>query len=87
MRLKAAIAMREIAAVNNIEDLLTLKNFRAGRVIVVPELTGQKGRMFLADRTAAEYFFKSDYYYYALRQKLEQAYDTINRALAGEGGL
>ena len=87
VRLKTAIAMREIAAVNNVEDLLTLKNFRAGRTIILPDLSGQKVRMFLADRTVAEYFFKSDNYYYALRQKLEQAYDTINRALAGDGGL
>jgi len=86
-RLKACIALREIASVNNIEELLTLRNFQVGRKIVIPELDGGEERIFLADRTVAEFFYKSDYYYYALRQMLEQGYDIINEAIASEEGL
>ena len=85
VRLKSCIAERELTSVNNVQDLLTLRNFRIGRKIVVPELSGEADRMFLVDRTSAEYFFKSDYYYYALRQQLEQAYKTVNEAT--ESGL
>ncbi len=87
VRLKSCIAEREMTSVNNVQDLLTLRNFRIGRKIVVPELGGEADRMYLVDRTAAEYFFKSDYYYYALRQKLEQAYRTVQEAVAKEPGL
>jgi Flp pilus assembly secretin CpaC len=87
VRLKSCMAERELTSVNNVQDLLTLRNFRIGRKIVVPELAGEASRMFLIDRTAAEYFFKSDYYYYALRQQLEQAYKTINDAVSQEPGL
>ncbi len=83
-RLKTAIAMREIAKVNNIEELLLLRNFRVGRKIVIPELDGPDERIYLADRTVAEFFFKSDYYYYALRDALERAYDIISEAIASE---
>ncbi len=87
VRLKSCIAERELTSVNNVQDLLTLRNFRIGRKIVVPELSGEADRMFLVDRTSAEYFFKSDYYYYALRQQLEQAYKTVNDAVSEGSGL
>jgi Flp pilus assembly secretin CpaC len=87
VRMKTCIAERELTSVNNVQDLLTLTNFRIGRKIVMPELSGEADRMFLVDRTAAEYFFKSDYYYYALRQELEQAYKTVNDEVSKEPGL
>jgi hypothetical protein len=87
IRLKSCIAEREMISVNNAQDLLMLKNFHIGRKIIVPELSGEPNRMYLIDRTVAEYFFKSDYYYYVLRQDLQQAYNTINKDIASEGGL
>ncbi len=83
-RLKNSIALREIAAVNNFERLLTLQRFRVGRRIVVPEFGAEEERMFLVDHQVAENFYKSDYYYAALKQRLEMAYEIINRTIPEE---
>jgi len=87
VRLKSSIALREIAKVNNFERLLRLSNFRVGRKLVIPELGGQDERMFLVDHAVAEFFYKSDYYYHALKEKLEQSYIVVEQAMAQEEGL
>ncbi len=83
VRLKAAVALREIAKVNNFEDLLVLRNFRVGRKVVMPEVEKNE-RVFLVDHEVAECFFKSEYYYPALKAKLEQGYRIVEQALAAE---
>lgn len=85
VRLKAALALREVANVNNFEDLLLLRRFRVGRRIAVPQFEEADERTFLIDQDVAEFFFKSDYYYYALMAKLEQGYRMIQEAMAEEG--
>ena len=84
-RLKAALALREVAKVNNFEDLLLLGNFRVGRWIVIPQLGEAAERTFLIDQSVAEFFFKSDYYNEALAAKLEQAFRIVEQTLAMEG--
>ncbi|MFO8007842.1 MAG: type II and III secretion system protein [Candidatus Brocadiia bacterium] len=84
VRLKNSIALREIAAVNNFERLLALQRFRVGRRIVVPEFGSEQERMFLIDHNVAENFYKSDYYYAALKQRLEKAYEIVDRTLPEE---
>jgi len=84
-RLRAAIVLREVANVNNFEELLVLKDFRVGRRIALPELEGTGGRKFLIDPQVAEFFFKSDYYYPALKAKLERGYGILEQVLAREG--
>ncbi len=84
VRLKAAVALREVAKVNNFEDLLVLRSFRVGRRIAMPQME-ETERIFLVDHEVAEYFFKSDYYYAALKATLEQGYKIVEQALATEG--
>ena len=85
VRLKTAIAIREVAQVNNFEELMALRNFRVGRRFVLPEFDPEGVRSYLIDRQVAEYFYKSDYYYHALKEKLEQGYTLLQEALAREG--
>ncbi len=87
VRLKSCIALREIATVNNFGDLLRLENFRVGRKFVIPEFGQLEERMYLVDQTVAEFFYKSDYYYHALKQRLEEGYRIIEEAMAAEGTL
>jgi Flp pilus assembly secretin CpaC len=84
-RLQVALALREVAKVNDFEDLFTLRNFRVGRKIAIPELGDLDTRVFLLDQDTAQYFFKSDYYYSALQTKLGHAYDALAKALETEG--
>jgi hypothetical protein len=83
-RLKTAIVLREVEQVNNIEELLTLRNFHVGRRIVIPELDSASPRTFLVDHQIAELYFVSDYYYTVLQAKLERAYSVLEQALASE---
>ncbi len=85
VRLKACIVLREVAKVNNFEALLALRNFRVGRRFVIPELDSTDERIFLIDHCVAEFFFKSDYYYSALRDRLEKGFEMLEQALAREG--
>ncbi len=87
VRLKSCIALREMATVNNFADLLRLENFRVGRKFVIPEFGRLEERMYLVDHTVAEFFYKSDYYYHALKQRLEQGYRIIEEAMTTEGTL
>jgi hypothetical protein len=41
--------------------------------------------MFLIDHAVAGFFFKSDYYYEALKDRLESSYRVLEEALAREG--
>ncbi|MGD2173796.1 MAG: type II and III secretion system protein [Candidatus Brocadiaceae bacterium] len=84
-RLRRAVAIREIIKVNNFEERLELREFRVGRRIVIPELGGEDERVFLVDHHVAELFFKSDYYYAALKDKLEKGYQLMDEALTMEG--
>jgi general secretion pathway protein D len=85
VRLKTAIAIREVAQVNNFEELMTLRNFRVGRRFVLPEFDPASVRSYLIDRSVAEYFYKSDYYYHALKERLARGYTLLQEALAKEG--
>ena len=82
-RLKRAIAVREVAQVNDFGGVLSLRNFTVGRRIVVPEM--RPGRIYLVDHQVAEIFYKSDYYYAALEDKLEMGYALLQKALRQEG--
>ncbi len=84
VRLKDALVIREIEKVNDFGELVRLSNFRVGRRIIIPEFEGPHERILLVDRAVAEYFFKSDYYYHALKQRLEMGYRIIEETLAEE---
>ena len=84
VRLKTAVALREVAQVNTFEEMLALRNFRVGRRFVLPEFDAGRERVYLIDPQVAEYFFKSDYYYPALQAKLERGYALLQQALARE---
>jgi Flp pilus assembly secretin CpaC len=85
MRLRRAVALRETIMVNNFEESLELRFFRVGRRIVIPTLCCEDRRVFLVDHHVAELFFKSDYYYAAMKDALENGYAIIQAALAEEG--
>jgi len=87
VRLKTAVVLREIAKVNDFAELLRLSNFRVGRRLIVPEFEGPDERVLLVDHNVAEFFYKSDHYYYALKQRLERGYEVLEEALSGEGQL
>ncbi len=84
-RVKAAIAVREIAKVNDFEESLALEDFRVGRRFVIPEFGNIEERIFLIDGQVCELFYKSDFYYPALKDRLEKGYQLLEEALAREG--
>ena len=84
-RLKVAIAAREVAKVNDFEEILSLQRFRVGRRFVLPELEREQDRIYLIDPRVTEFFYKSDFYYSVLKEQLELAYDMLMKEVQKEG--
>jgi len=82
-RLKTAIVVREMINVN--ESNLTVRNFRVGRRIVIPEIQKGDDRIFLINHNVARYHYMTEYYYAAFRNKLMRYYDGIKSALKEYG--
>jgi len=82
-RLRAAVALREVLLVNNVQAILHLANFQVGRRIVVPELDPSGERIFLIDDTVADLYFQSDFYYEAFQEKFRAYYQGIHDILGG----
>ncbi len=76
-RLKAAILVREIIAVNDLD--MRLDEFRVGRKIMIPEI--EEDRIMLIDDAVSEHFFESEYYYKALKDKLRQYSEGLREIL------
>lgn len=81
-RLRLAVVLREIAKVNNIENLLCLKDFQVGRRIVIPTIEENQKRVFLIDHTVARYMYQSDFYYADFKEKLTRYYEGIKQFFA-----
>jgi len=84
-RLRAAVAVREVLDVNNVEALLNLANFQVGRRIAMPELDPSGERIFLICDRVADLFYQSDFYYEAFQERFRAYYDGIREILAGQG--
>lgn len=81
-RLRAAVALREMLKVNNLERLLNLRNFQVGRRIVVPQIDPAGDRVMLMDYTVADLFYQSDFYYEIFQGKFRTYYEAIRQFLA-----
>lgn len=86
-RMKIALAVREMILINDWADMLRLRDFRVGRRLMVPEFDGPHERVMLVDHDVAEIFYKSNWYYHALRKRLELGHRLLDEALDGERGL
>ena len=80
-RLQAAVALREMLKVNNLERLLNLANFQVGRRIVVPQIDPGDDRVMLVDYSVANLFYMSDFYYEVFQNKFRTYYEAIRRHL------
>ncbi len=78
-RLKTAIMVREMISVNDV--LLRLDEFRVGRKIMIPEIQEQAQRIMLIDQDVSSYFYQSEFYYNALKNKLRAYNRGINEVL------
>lgn len=78
-RLKTAIMVREMISVNDV--LLRLDEFRVGRKIMIPEIEEQGERIMLIDQDVSSYFYQSEFYYTALKNKLRAYNNGINSIL------
>ena len=84
VRLKTAILVREIINVN--DAILSVKNFRVGRKIVIPQLQKANERIFLIDHNVARYHYMTEFYYSAFRNKLKRYYDGLREIFRAHGG-
>ena len=79
VRLRRALAMKRIITLNGGDEQLSLKNFRVGRVLMVPDFKPE--HVHVVDADVARLFFHSEDYYGATIQKLEDSMRALDQAL------
>ncbi|MCP3902019.1 MAG: ATP-binding cassette domain-containing protein [Planctomycetes bacterium] len=79
IRLRRAVALRRIVLLNGGPEHLTLEQFSAGKVLLVPEIKPEQGH--IIDPEVARYFFWTEHYYGAALQKIENRLTELDLAL------
>lgn len=78
-RLRRAIMLERVVALNGGREQLRLNNFGVGKVLLVPKLEGEQ--VHVLDVDTARYFFQSEHYYGATLRAVENALDEIDRTM------
>ncbi|MFC1761939.1 ABC transporter transmembrane domain-containing protein [Planctomycetota bacterium] len=79
LRLRRALALKKIAALNGGSDQLRLRNFSVGKVLLMPQL--KEDQIHLIDTDAAMFFFHTEQYYAATLAKIETQIKEIDTLL------
>lgn len=78
-RLRRALVLKRTVELNASRGMLTLSNFRIGRLLLMPTIKADQG--FLIDEETAKYFFLVEQYYPALRQAMTRDLEAIRNTL------
>ncbi|MFP4166632.1 MAG: ABC transporter transmembrane domain-containing protein [Opitutales bacterium] len=78
-RLKRAIVLRNTVGLNAVKRTLTLENFSVGRFLLLP--TRKSDKIDLVDAEVARLFFLTERYYDALRKRLRDASEALQKEL------
>ena len=79
IRLKRAILLKQIVRLNGGNDSLTLSRFAIGRQLLMPDI--KEDKVYLIDEEAAKYFYLTDQYYPALKDRLDYDLKALRNAL------
>ena len=79
LRLRRALTLKKIVALNGSIDQMRLRNFSVGKVLLMPELT--KGQIHVVDAAAASFFFHTEHYYAATLAEIEMRMDHMDDML------
>lgn len=78
-RLQRAIMLKKIIALNGGQPHVTLRNFKVGKLLIMPEI--KEGQAHVIDADVARYFFQTEHYYAATLAQLKRCIRRLDAAL------
>jgi hypothetical protein len=79
VRLRRAVLLKKIVALNGGRDHMTRRNFNSGKVLLMPE--AKPDQTHIVDAEVAEYFMQTEHYYAATLQRIERVAADLESAL------
>jgi hypothetical protein len=79
VRLRRALVIKKVAALNGGMGEMCLRNFSVGKVLLMPEL--KNGQIHVVDADTAMFFFHTEHYYAATLAEIEEQLKELDRAL------
>ncbi len=79
LRLRRALALKQIAVLNGGTEQMRLRNFSVGKVLLMPQL--KKDQIHVIDADTARFFFHTEHYYAATLAEIEEQLKQLDRRL------
>ena len=79
VRLRRALALKKVAALNGAIDQMRLTNFRVGKTLLMPKL--KQGQLHVVDAETARFFFHTELYYAATLAEVEKQLKELDKML------
>jgi hypothetical protein len=80
VRLRRAVALKDVVKLNNGSETLTLDQFQVGQYVLIPDT--DVNQVHIIDAEVAKYFYHTEHYYAATLQEIRRAIDTLEAALS-----
>jgi len=80
LRLRRAVALKNLVELNNGSEALSLNQFRVGRYVLIPDT--DVNQVHIIDAEVAKYFYHTEHYYAATLQAIQQAIDKLEDSLS-----
>lgn len=79
VRLRRAVALKDLVELNNGAESLALDQFRVGQYVLIPDEDPRQ--VHIIDEDVAKYFYHTEHYYAATLHAIQQAIDKLEAAL------
>ena len=80
LRLRRAVALKNLVELNNGSEALSLNQFRVGQYVLIPDT--DVNQVHIIDAEVAKYFYHTEHYYAATLQAIQQAIDKLEDSLS-----
>jgi ABC-type lipoprotein export system ATPase subunit/Flp pilus assembly secretin CpaC len=80
LRLRRAVAIKDLVNLNNGSEALSLNQFHVGQYVLVPDT--DLNQVHIIDEEVAKYFYHTEHYYAATLQAIQQAIDALELELS-----
>jgi hypothetical protein len=80
LRLRRAVALKDLVKLNNGTEALSLDQFRVGQYVLIPDT--DVNQVHIIDAEVAKYFYHTEHYYAATLQAIQRAIDKLELSLS-----
>ena len=79
LRLKRAVALKDLVKLNSGSEALALNQFQVGQYVLIPDT--DVSQVHIIDAEVAKYFYHTEHYYAATLQAIQEAIDQLEKSL------